>query len=193
MKALKLFGFSLIAASFLSFTPVNKKVIVLDAGHGGNDFGAQRENILEKDIVLNIAHEIENFNKNNDEYEIVMTRNGDEYIALSGRTEKINELHPAAVVSLHVNNSSKIESERSGHEIYTQATEESKNLAKVISGTLGDCSIREMNLHILRESKSPAVLVELGFMNNTKDRNYLSSKEGQKEIAQKFDKIFKEL
>ena len=193
MKALKLFGFSLIAASFLSFTPINKKVIVLDAGHGGNDFGAQRENVLEKDIVLNIAHEIENFNKNNDEYEIVMTRNSDEYITLSGRTEKINELHPAAVISLHMNSSSKPESERSGHEIYTQATEESKNLAKVISGTLGDCSIREMNLHILRESKSPAVLVELGFMNNTKDRNYLSSKEGQKEIAQKFDKIFREL
>lgn len=193
MKALKLFGFSLIAASFLSFTPINKKLIVLDAGHGGNDFGAQRENVLEKDIVLNIAHEIENFNKNNDEYEIVMTRNSDEYITLSGRTEKINELHPAAVISLHMNSSSKPESERSGHEIYTQATEESKNLAKVISGTLGDCSIREMNLHILRESKSPAVLVELGFMNNTKDRNYLSSKEGQKEIAQKFDKIFREL
>lgn len=193
MKALKLFGFSLIAASFLSFTPINKKLIVLDAGHGGNDFGAQRENVLEKDIVLNIAHEIENFNKNNDEYEIVMTRNSDEYITLSGRTEKINELHPAAVISLHMNSSSKPESERSGHEIYTQATEESKNLAKVISGTLGDCSITEKNLHILRESKSPAVLVELGFMNNTKDRNYLSSKEGQKEIAQKFDKIFREL
>jgi N-acetylmuramoyl-L-alanine amidase len=193
MKALKLFGFSLIAASFLSFTPINKKVIVLDAGHGGNDFGAQRENILEKDIVLNIANEIKNFNTNNNDYEIVMTRNGDEYVTLSGRTEKINELHPTAVISLHMNNSAKVESERSGHEIYTQASEESKNLAKVISGTLGDCSIREMNLHILRESKSPAVLVELGFMNNTKDRNYLSSKEGQKEIAQKFDKIFREL
>ena len=193
MKALKLFGFSLIAASFLSFTPINKKVIVLDAGHGGNDFGAQRENVLEKDIVLNIAHEIENFNKNNDEYEIVMTRNGDEYVTLSGRTEKINELHPTAVISLHMNNSAKVESERSGHEIYTQASEESKNLAKVISGTLGDCSITEKNLHILRESKSPAVLVELGFLNNTKDRNYFSSKEGQKEIAKKFDKIFREL
>ena len=193
MKALKLFGFSLIAASFLSFTPINKKVIVLDAGHGGNDFGAQRENILEKDIVLNIANEIKNFNTNNNDYEIVMTRNGDEYVTLSGRTEKINELHPTAVISLHMNNSAKVESERSGHEIYTQASEESKNLAKVISGTLGDCSITEKNLHILRESKSPAVLVELGFMNNTKDRNYLSSKEGQKEIAQKFDKIFREL
>jgi N-acetylmuramoyl-L-alanine amidase len=48
------------------------------------------------------------------------------------------------------------------------------------------------NLHILRESKAPAVLVELGFLNNTEDRKYLSSETGQKEIAQKFVEIITE-
>jgi N-acetylmuramoyl-L-alanine amidase len=44
----------------------------------------------------------------------------------------------------------------------------------------------EKDLHILRETKAPAVLVELGFINNTKDRDYITSEKGQKEIAQKF-------
>lgn len=193
MKAFKLLGLGVIAASFLSFTPLNKKIIILDAGHGGDDFGTQRENVYEKDIALKVVQEIEKLNQNNDTYEIILTRNTDENVPLSSRTEKINQLNPVAVISLHMNSSAKPESVRSGHEIYTQPTEESKKLAKAISSKFGDCPIEEKNLHILRNSKSPAVLVELGFMNSTKDRTYLSSKKGQKEVAEKFDKIFKEL
>lgn len=193
MKTLKLLGCSLVAASFLSFTSPHKKIIILHAGHGGNDFGANRENIFEKNVVLNIAHEIVDFNKNNDVYEIIMTRTTDENLSLADRTSKINSLHPAAVISLHMNSTAKPESLRSGHEIFTQSSEESKKLAKIISKNLGECSIEEKNLHILRESKSPAVLVELGFINSTKDRKYLSSDEGKKEVAAKFGKIFSEL
>jgi N-acetylmuramoyl-L-alanine amidase len=37
---------------FLSFTPANKKYIVIDAGHGGNDFGSNFNGHSEKDITL---------------------------------------------------------------------------------------------------------------------------------------------
>ncbi|SUX51157.1 N-acetylmuramoyl-L-alanine amidase CwlD [Chryseobacterium indologenes] len=42
---------------------------------------------------------------------------------------------------------------------------------------------------MLRETKAPAVLVELGFINNSADRAYMTSEKGQKEIAQKFVEI----
>lgn len=193
MKALKLFGCSLIAVSFLSFMPLNKKVIVIDAGHGGEDFGAKHSGFSEKEIVLNIARAIKNNSNNNSEYEIILTRDSDINSPLSERTAKINELNPTAVISLHVNSSPKPESDMQGAEIYTQSSEGSKKLAKVISKNLGECRVEEKNLHILRESKSPAVLVELGFINSTKDRKYLSSDEGQKDVAAKFGKIFSEL
>jgi len=193
MKALKLFGCSLIAASFLSFTSLNKKVIVIDAGHGGADFGAQHSGLSEKEIVLNVAQEIQKFNQNSSEYEIILTRDSDISSTLRERTDKINSMNPTAVISLHLNSSPKLESDTEGHEIYTQSSEGSKNLAKIISKNLGECKIEEKNLYILKESKSPAVLVELGFMNSTKDRNYLSGKEGQKEVAAKFERIFREL
>lgn len=192
MKALKLLALSLFSTAFLSFTPVKKKYIVIDAGHGGNDFGATHNNFSEKQIVLDIAEEIHEINEAQEKYEVFLTRNSDEYRTLSDRTKKINELSPIMVISLHVNKTSETETSKQGHEIFVQSSEESKNIAQQITNKLGKCNVTERNLHILRETQAPAVVVELGYINNAKDRDYLTSKKGQKEIAQKFVEIFNE-
>lgn len=192
MKGTKLFALSIFSIAFLSFTPVDKKLIIIDAGHGGNDMGANRNGIYEKNIVLNIGKEIQKFNQVQDKYEVILTRDNDTYSQLAERTDLINKLNPEMVISLHVNNSAKPESEQQGQEIYTQNTESSKKLAEKISKKFDVQKIEEKNLHILRESKAPAVLVELGFINNTKEREYMTSENGQKEIAQKFLEVFNE-
>ncbi|SMP32139.1 N-acetylmuramoyl-L-alanine amidase family protein [Chryseobacterium profundimaris] len=193
MKAIKLFAVSVFSVAFLSFSPVNKKLIVIDAGHGGNDIGASRNGIYEKEIVLNIGKKIQEFNSVQDKFEVILTRDTDNYSQLSERTALINKLNPEMVISLHMNNSPHQESERHGLEIYTQNTEASQKLALQISQKFNPCEVLgEKNLHILRESKAPAVLVELGFINNTKDREYLVSEKGQQETAQKFYDIFNE-
>lgn len=192
MKGTKLFALSIFSIAFLSFTPVDKKLIIIDAGHGGNDMGANRNGIYEKNIVLNIGKEIQKFNQVQDKYEVILTRDNDTYSQLAERTDLINKLNPEMVISLHVNNSAKPESEQQGQEIYTQNTESSKKLAEKISKKFDVQRIEEKNLHILRESKAPTVLVELGFINNTKEREYMTSENGQKEIAQKFIEVFNE-
>lgn len=192
MKGTKLFILSVFSTAFLSFTPVDKKLIIVDAGHGGNDMGANRYGIYEKDIVLNIGKEIQKFNNSQDQYEVILTRSNDTYSQLSYRTALINKLNPEMVISLHVNSSPKSESTEQGAELYTQNTEGSKKLADRISKKFNTLKIEEKNLHILRESKAPTVLMELGYINNTKDREYLTSEKGQKEIAQKFSEIFRE-
>ncbi|SEV93032.1 N-acetylmuramoyl-L-alanine amidase [Chryseobacterium wanjuense] len=192
MKGTKLFALSIFSIAFLSFTPVDKKLIIIDAGHGGNDMGANRNGIYEKNIVLNIGKEIQKFNQVQDKYEVILTRDNDTYSQLAERTDLINKLNPEMVISLHVNNSAKPESEQQGQEIYTQNTESSKKLAEKISKKFDVQKIEEKNLHILRESKAPTVLVELGFINNTKEREYMTSENGQKEIAQKFLEVFNE-
>jgi N-acetylmuramoyl-L-alanine amidase len=192
MKGTKLFALSIFSIAFLSFTPVDKKLIIIDAGHGGNDMGANRNGIYEKNIVLNIGKEIQKFNQVQDKYEVILTRDNDTYSQLAERTDLINKLNPEMVISLHVNNSAKPESEQQGQEIYTQNTESSKKLAEKISKKFDVQKIEEKNLHILRESKAPTVLVELGFINNTKEREYMTSENGQKEIAQKFIEVFNE-
>ncbi|BEV04230.1 N-acetylmuramoyl-L-alanine amidase [Chryseobacterium gambrini] len=192
MKGTKLLVISVFSTAFLSFTPVDKKLIIVDAGHGGNDMGANRYGIYEKDIVLNIGKEIQKFNNSQDQYEVILTRDNDTYSQLSDRTTLINKLNPEMVISLHVNSSPKSESTEQGAELYTQNTEDSKKLADRISKKFNTLKIEEKNLHILRESKAPTVLMELGYINNTKDREYLTSEKGQKEIAQKFSEIFRE-
>lgn len=192
MKGIKLLTLSAFSTVLLSFTPASKKVIVIDAGHGGNDRGVVYSNILEKDITMNIAKEIKKFNENQDQYEVILTRDSDTYPSLSDRTAMINKLNPEMVISLHVNGSPHKESPQQGTEIYVQNTEDSKQLAKKISEKFDVRKVEERNLHILRETKAPAVLVELGFINNTKDREYMTSEKGQKEIAQKFTEIISE-
>lgn len=192
MKGTKLFILSVFSTAFLSFTPIHKKFIIIDAGHGGEDMGANRNGIYEKNIVLNIGKEIQKFNNSQDQYEVILTRDNDTYSQLSDRTALINKLNPEMVISLHVNSSPKPESTEHGAELYTQNTEGSKKLADRISKKFNTLKIEEKNLHILRESKAPTVLMELGYINNTKDREYLTSEKGQKEIAQKFSEIFRE-
>lgn len=192
MNVKKLLIALLFSIAFLSFKPIAKKIIVIDAGHGGNDMGVNYQGISEKKIVLDIASQIRELNNSQSKYEIVLTRDNDSYPSLTDRTDKINSLNPEMVISLHVNGTPENQTPKNGHEIFVQNSDASKNLAEKISKKLGSCSISEKNLHILRESKSPTVLIELGYINNKEDRNYLSSKKGQKEIAQKFVEFFNE-
>ncbi|QQQ27841.1 N-acetylmuramoyl-L-alanine amidase family protein [Chryseobacterium indoltheticum] len=186
MKALKLLAVSFASAAMLSFSTETKKIIVIDAGHGGNDFGATMNGVSEKDMVLNIARQIKKASDKDGTYEVILTRSDDTSTTLTERTEQINKLNPEMVISLHINRTPEANTNKSGHEIFIQKTSESKSLAEKLSKKLGECSIKEENLHILRNSKSPAVLVELGYINNIKEREYMNSSDGQREIAQKF-------
>lgn len=186
MKALKLLAVSFASAAMLSFSTETKKIIVIDAGHGGNDFGATMNGVSEKDMVLNIARQIKKASDKDGTYEVILTRSEDTSTTLTERTEQINKLNPEMVISLHINRTPEKNTAKSGYEIFVQNTEKSKNLAEKLSVKLGECSIKEENLHILRNSKSPAVLVELGYINNIKEREYMNSSDGQREIAQKF-------
>lgn len=170
----------LMAFSF----PKEKKVVVIDAGHGGTDLGANRNGIYEKEIVLNIAKKIKVLNQNQN-LEIILTRDDDSYPSLTDRTGKINELKPDYAISLHINNSPKETTESKGMEVFPQDNEVSKKLATKFSEKFQDAKIKSANLYILRESKTPTILLELGFMNNPNERNYLASEKGQSETAEK--------
>ncbi|WP_313089887.1 N-acetylmuramoyl-L-alanine amidase family protein [Chryseobacterium flavum] len=192
MKGIKLLALFLFSTAFFSFTPLKKKYIVIDAGHGGNDSGVVYGEFSEKDISLKIAKKIQKISENQSRYEIILTRNTDSPSSLSERTAQINRLSPEMVISLHVNRSPQKETPNQGTEIFVQNSEQSKKLAGKISGKLNARTIEGRNLHILRETRSPAVLIELGFINNTRDREYMTSEKGQQEIAQKFVEVFNE-
>jgi N-acetylmuramoyl-L-alanine amidase len=59
-------------------------IVAIDAGHGGRDPGSVGKNILEKDVTLLIARELERTLKNTYGYKPVMIRSDDRYVGLDG-------------------------------------------------------------------------------------------------------------
>ena len=93
------------------------KTIVLDPGHGGNDPGAigRRGRSREKDLTLELAEKLRNTLREAD-IKVIMTRDSDVFIPLSGRSEIANKSGADLFVSVHIN-ASRVRSMR-GFECY---------------------------------------------------------------------------
>lgn len=86
----------------------NKKspisVIVIDAGHGGKDWGTSVDNLKEKDIVLDIALELgEKIDSAFSDIEIIYTRKKDIFVPLHQRANIANNNNADLFISIHVN------------------------------------------------------------------------------------------
>jgi N-acetylmuramoyl-L-alanine amidase len=94
-----------------------KKIIILDAGHGGEDPGAIGPNgTKEKDINLGIVRELKSIFDNDGDYEIVLTRKDDTFIPLAERTNIANKHNADLFISVHCN--ANFDRNADGFEIY---------------------------------------------------------------------------
>jgi N-acetylmuramoyl-L-alanine amidase len=77
--------------------------IVIDAGHGGRDPGAQGPGYTEAELTLDIALRLEKLLAKEPGVEVVLTRRTDEYVALQERTEIANAEGADLFLSIHAN------------------------------------------------------------------------------------------
>ncbi len=187
MKTLsKIVGLVAVIILVMSFSSSNKKIIVVDVGHGGKDAGALVNGIEEKDIILEIAQRIQILNKNPN-IEIILTRDTDEFLSLSERTTKINELKPDYVISLHANQS--VNPNNNGIQIFVSDNNESFNRSGELAVKLlqkftnSNVEIKKGNFYILNNIESPGALIELGFLSNSEDFQNLTSENGKEKLA----------
>lgn len=192
MKNLIKIAIVLIVFMCLAFYPKNEKfTVILDAGHGGLDLGATQNGFSEKEIVASIAQKIQVLNKNSN-VEILLTRNDDQNLSLQERIEFINAMKPNLVISLHANSNKN--STSNGLEIFVSEKSSdyliSKEYANQFSTSFSNKTpldvkpIKNANFYILKKSEVPSMLVELGYLSNEKDKNYIIAKENQIAIAQ---------
>ena len=162
------------------------KIICLDAGHGGTDPGACAGGEQEKDIALTVTKLIGGKLAG---CTVVYTRIADRYVALPERTDYANRIKPDLFVSVHCN--SAVRAQANGVEAYTGMSRSAGSVAAAsaiykkllaASGMAGR-GIKAANYHVLRETKKPAVLVELGFISNAADREKLTSAAWQEKAA----------
>ncbi len=77
-------------------------VVAIDAGHGGKDPGAvSSNNVLEKDITLLIAKELQRTLRDTEGYEAVLIRNDDSTVSLNDRYQNARKFGADAFISIH--------------------------------------------------------------------------------------------
>ena len=175
------------------------KIIVLDAGHGGNDPGASGNGLIEKNLTLGMLNKARALFDSDGTIKCYATRTTDTYPSFNDRTNLGNEVGDA-FISIHINaaaNTSAAGTETyslyandqgNGLTSYGLASEILKNLLNQL-GTK-DRKVKSENWIVLRQSKIPASLIEIGFITNSGDAAIMGSDEGQQKVAQAiFDSV----
>lgn len=155
--------------------------IALDAGHGGSDPGAVYKGRQEKDDTLDLTLAVGDILKKNG-IDVYYTRTTDEYETPFKKATDANNSGADLFVSIH-RNSSENPNQYSGVETLVYSDTGLKaEVARNINNQLKDAGFKNLgvderkNLVVLKRTKMPAVLVEVGFINNDKD-NYLFDEE----------------
>lgn len=191
-----------IGSSFSFLNTKAKKplfVVVIDAGHGGNDVGNECSDLKrfkqEKDLVLPIALQLGGYLENLlENVKVVYTRKNDRYVSLEQRVEIANKASADLFISIHANHNPIKSIHGSQVHIHNHDIKFSKVFAKKLLHQLSKRANRKIlklqttadrghNLFVLQNTKMPAVLVELGFMSNAKEEIYLNSEYGQTILA----------
>ncbi|MFC7346713.1 N-acetylmuramoyl-L-alanine amidase [Chryseobacterium zhengzhouense] len=233
----------LLIFSFTFISAQKKFTVVLDAGHGGSDNGANRNYpdlglVQEKHVTLGIVLKLGAMLEKNKDFKVIYTRKIDEYPSLTDRTNTANRSKADLFISVHVNSSPSRSATARGTETFVQGPAQNReNLevakqensviyldekdketfasydpsspeslialklqqSKYLENSLivgsfveenfeksGRFSrgVKQENLHILRRSAMPSILIETGFVNNYEDAAFLNSEKGQQETAE---------
>ncbi|OBR64941.1 hypothetical protein A7K91_05000 [Paenibacillus oryzae] len=164
-------------------------VIVLDAGHGGHDPGADgASGQYEKDFTQAITQKVYQLLLKESAFIPYMTRTEHTSIELEDRAAFANSQRADAFLSIHGNTFPE-EPTVSGTEIYyykpdSVAFAQTLQRAVVKASGFKDRGIKKEEWRVLRLSEVPAALLEVGFLTNAREESYLLGEKGQNTIAQ---------
>lgn len=160
--------------------------ICLDPGHGGTAAGATFNGVNEKDITLLTCLCLEKLLRAHG-HEVILTRDFDYNVPLHMRAEIANDFDADIFLSIHCNADPDDDSEgqpvAKGEEIWIyQHSIRGRNLALALKDCVdlifpghGFRGVKETTrLAVLRETRMPAVLIELGFIDNVEEMESLS-------------------
>ena len=188
--------------------PLGGQKIVIDAGHGGQDGGASKGEVIEKDITLAIAQYVEKELKKKGAM-VVMTRTQDgDVIEEHAPSEKFGTMrerkkqdiflrkdivekeNPDIFITIHAN--AIPETKWRGAQVFyhKEGHAESELLAKSIQESIRTnlkntdreaLSIKQ--IYLLKKVEVPAALVETGFISNDEERALLTDKKYQEKMG----------
>lgn len=194
------------------------KVIYVDAGHDyGKDYGAQATingiTYSETELNMQVADKLKTALENRG-YTVIMTRNLGERPSFSSLTEslayrvnKANNANADLFISIHHNSAG--ETAKGIETLYSEVSQDdtfggqydstriakSKSLAAQINNNIANNlnitnrGAKSQNLYVCRNTKMPAILVEVGFITNAEEAARCADQESQKKVAESIAEV----
>ena len=158
-----------VTTSIRALRPSVRKVIVIDAGHGGRDPGALGRNAQEKAVTLAAARRLKARLERSGRYTVILTRDSDVYVPLETRVRIARKADADLFISLHADAGP---ADVSGASVYTLSEKGEGRAARVLnkedwlmnaSVTGGDRGVGQILLDLTQRSTKnrSAVFAEL--------------------------------
>ena len=183
-------AFTIKAKTYSVLRDTKPMVVVIDAGHGGTDYGAKTaDNIFEKDITLAIAKKIKSLNTN-DRIKIILTRETDIYQGPQEKAAFAKEAGAELFISIHLDGIPESSKEmRTGLSVIVSNDQYQNSAASRLFASsvitnfeknyglpvMENPQQRKNGIWVLQESACPAIIIEAGCINNQKDLEYLKT------------------
>ncbi len=176
---------TLVLAGPSSASAQRRPIVMIDAGHGGQDAGVRHEGLVEKDLVLRIALNVAaEFVEHG--YDIRLTRSGDYSVDWPDRRSMAEEAGASLLLMLHANGDA--DPTLHGAEVYANYEDEaSARAATLVADALevaGSVVVREgRDWPFLKSLTVPTVMIELAYMTHPVERRLLVSDAFHRDLA----------
>ena len=185
-------------------------VVLIDPAHGGGDSGTVSDKVREKDLTMSIALLIRQEAQKKPGLHVQLTRTSDKGMTIAERIKAAAAVKADCLISLHVN--AGLGKKSSGYEIYfpgfqqsasgggdssaiikdmarNKSLNDSVRLAQQLQSSLDNMfprkgrGLRDGPSPLLEGLSIPGLVVEIGFITNSEDRNKLNEPETQRNLA----------
>lgn len=174
-----------------------QRIVVLDPGHGGSDWGAiGPTGVSEKSVSLAVSLKAQKL-LTGAGYRVVMTRTTDVDVAAPGVPDaaelqaRVNKAPPNADLFISVHCNAFSNGNANGMETYHAPTAvKGSRLARLLNeelarlGGLNNRGVKAARFYVMTHSQCPASLIELGFITNPREEQLLASGDYQQKLAQ---------
>ena len=168
----------------------NKYLVVIDPGHGGRDPGAIGiGGIRETDVVLEVSKIVEKLLSEKG-VNVSLTRGNEIDLDLSRRVSLANKINADIFVSIHANASRGKRRDINGLETFYYRGWRGRLLAKKIQKQIlrvspgsPDRGVKQGRFYVIKNTRMPAVLVEIGFLTGRLDARRLEKTAHRKRLA----------
>ena len=117
----------------------------------------------------------------------MMARTGDYFVSLQGRTDMANRAGADVFVSIHANSMGAKRPDVNGLEVYyfgDRGLSDAIHRSILKTVNVGDRRVRKARFYVLRHSRMPSTLVEVGFVTGYDDSPKLTNPSYQRQMAQ---------